>query len=153
MGTPVARKTAHRIRSGTQTVGNVTDSYAVTSLAVQSDQNDATPWELSGDGTTVPTPARISTNADLSQSDDGFYAFKWKFSYMTFGMVSHWLSQFGLTTARTALVTVMTYDATDTAVYLTCTIIKPTFPSDKAQYAIGGYMNVVWEFVGGEIIT
>jgi hypothetical protein len=149
----MARLTGQRLRSGLQVVANVTTSYEIERLAVQSDQFDAVLWSIAGDGTTCPTPARVTTNADLSQSDDGFYTWTWRINYMTFGMVSHWLTQFGLTSARSASVTAMTYNELNAAVYLQALLLKPVFPSQDAQYASGGYSNVMWKFVQGVIIT
>lgn len=149
----MARLTGHRIRSGLQVVGSVTSSYAIENFAKQSDQFDVAAWTIAGEGTTPPQPARVSNNADGSKSDDGFYSWVWRMSYMSFGMMSYFLTQTGLTSARTADVTVMTYNELDVAVYLQCKITRPLMPGPDAQYAIAGYQNVLWRFSNGVIIT
>lgn len=148
----VARSVGHRIRSGTHTVANLTSTYEVSALPVQSDQSPIL-WQVAGEGSTVPTPARVVTQADLSRAADGFYSFQWRFSFMTFGMVSYWLTTYLASGVRSADVTVMTYDATNTAVYLQCLINRPEFPSSEAQISPTGWSNVIWRFTRGVIIT
>jgi hypothetical protein len=146
---PVARLEGQRIRSGTYAAANLTSTYNVVDLALQSDQNDACPWTIDSAGTTPPKPARIVTNGDLSRSADGFYSWQWRMSYMTNLMVSYWLSTFLPGSAQSASVTVLTYDETDTATYWNASLWKPEFPSSDAQYAIGGWGNVIWRFTRG----
>lgn len=153
MGYLVARKTGQRLRSGIQTVGAVDSSYAIESLAVQSDQFDIILWSINASKSQVLSYARQSSNGDGSKSDDGFANWAWAIDFMTFGMVSYWNTRFGLTTARSANVTAMTYDENDTAVFLTAKIYKPVFGGSDAPYAIGGYGPVIWRFGVGIVIT
>ena len=128
---PNARATGHRIRSGTHTSANITSGYAVTSLATQSDMTSGVEWYAPmRDGTSIPRRARIVTAADGTQVADGFYVFEWRFSYFTFGMLSHWFTSFLPSSAESALVSVMAYDDTDTAIYLNCTLLRSHFPGD-----------------------
>lgn len=144
-----ARQTGQRIRSGLQVVANVTSAYAVKSLAVQSDQDDSLPWILAGKLCTWPKPARVVQYMDQSQDADGYYLFQWGFSYMTFGMYSFWRASFLPSGVWSAAVTVMTYDDTDTAVYLQCSINRPTTLTNE----VGGYRDVIFTFSQGVIIT
>lgn len=150
---PVGRKIGQKIITGTVASSSLTDTYLVTAFPVQSDQNDACPWIIDGSGTTTPTAARISTNADLSRSDDGFYSWAWRMVYMTFGMVNYWNTALLPAGAWSAPVTVLTYDENNLAVYLNATIWRPNFPGPDAQYAPGGWGNVIWRFNAGTIIA
>lgn len=150
-GVIVPRKTGHRIKAGTTTVVLLTSTYAITAFPMQSDQPDDALWELAGDPKAIPTPARISSNADGSKSADGFYTFEFRFSYMTFLMVKYWLDTFLAGGVQSAAVTVMAYDETDTAVFLTALLLKPNL--SEATKFTGGYTNVVWRFVLGVVIT
>jgi len=149
---PNARNTGQRIRTGLQTAASMTSTYEVEALPVQSDQTDAEWWTIASDGTTVPRPARLITNADLSVSADGFLEFEWRMSYMTFGMVDYWLTTFLPSSAQDADVTVMTYNERDVAMYVQCRMRKPVFPSADAQIAPGGY-SVIWRFRKGVEVT
>jgi hypothetical protein len=146
---PVARLEGHRLRAGTHAASALTSTYNVEDFPVQSDQNDACPWTIDGAGTTPPKPARIVTNGDLSRSPDGEYTWQWRMSYMTNGMLSYWLATFLPGGVESANVTVMTYDKTDTAMFLTAKLWLSDFPGPDAQYANGGWGNVIWRFVAG----
>ena len=150
---PTMRLIGHRIRAGTHTVVNITSTYEVTALPVQGDM-DTYPieWLPPDDSSTPPVRARIETAADGTRLSDGFYEFQWRFSYMTFGMLTHWLNTFLPSGAESAAVSVMTYDNTNTAVYLNCTLIRPTLPGDAAP-APGGWRDITFRFTGGTIIT
>lgn len=150
-----SRGSDHRLRSGTQAVVDVTTTYAISAITVPSDDvADADFYVVAGDGSECPSPARISQSADGSRSADGFMTFSWRIPYMTFGMVTNFLSASGLTTAQSALVTVMTYTELNSAIFLTATIIRPQFGRyQDAVHAPDGYQNVVWRFVNGVVIT
>lgn len=150
---PTGRKTGQKIISGTVASSALTSSYLVTAFPVQADQNDSCPWIIAGDGTTTPTAARISTNADLSRSPDGFYSFAWRMVYMTFGMTSYWINTLLPGGVWSAPVTVLTYDENDLAVYLQATLWRPNYPGSDAQYMPGGWGNVIWRFNAGTIIA
>lgn len=146
---PVARAEGWRLRSGTHTAANLTSTYNVVDFAMQSDQSHAIPWTIDSAGTTPPKPARIVTNADLSRSADGFYGWQWRISYMTNLMVSYWLTDFLPGGVQSASITALTYNETDAVTYWTATLWKPEFPSSDAQYAAGGWGNVIWRFTRG----
>lgn len=146
---PTARSTGQRIRAGTWTVADLTSTYAITNLPVQGDQDFSTPWILTAALCGTPTPARITTNADLSRSADGFTASRWGFRYLTFDMFEYWDTTFLPGGAWSAPVTIMDYDDTNTAVFYTATLWRPTAPSDKAQYITGGWGNVIYEWTRG----
>ncbi|WP_230690783.1 hypothetical protein, partial [Streptococcus pneumoniae] len=82
---PVARSTGWRIAAGTISAASLTSAYEVAALPIQSDQDFSIPWTLNSALCATPTPARVTTNADLSRSPDGFYAWKWGLDYMSFG--------------------------------------------------------------------
>lgn len=148
-----ARLTGHRIRSGTQTVGNVTSTYAVTAFPIQTDMTHGELWYApDAQGTTIPKRARRSLMADGSARRDGFYEWQWRFRYWTHDMLAYFLTNYLSSGAQSALVTVMTYDETDTAVYLTCTVYRPELPGD-GEAVPGGWKDVIIHFRGGEIIT
>ena len=150
-----SRGTDHRLRSGTQAVVDVTTTYALSAITVPSDElADADFYVVAGDGSECPLPARISQTADGGLSSDGFMTFSWRIPYMTFGMVTNFLAAAGLTSARSAPVTVMTYDEVNQPVFLQAIIVRPQFGrSQDASYAPDGYRNVVWRFVNGIVIT
>ena len=146
---PAARQEGHRLAPGTLTAASLTSTYNVVDLPVQSDMNDACPWAVDATGTTPPTPARVVTNADESRSADGAYSWQWRMPYMTFGALAYWLTTYLPGGVESANVTVMTYTENDVAMYLTAKLWKPEFPSSDAQYAIGGWGNVIWRFKAG----
>lgn len=150
-----SRGTDHRIRTGTQAVVDVTTTYALSAITVPGDDlADADFYVVNGELSQPPLPARTSMNADGSESDDGFYTFDWVFDYFPFGMLTNFLTAAGLTSVRSAVVTVMTYTAeTNAAVYLTCIIHKPRFPGADAQYAKDGFSKVRFRFTNGVVIT
>ena len=146
---PVGRSSGQRIRAGTWTAADLTDTYAVINLPVQSDQDSSCPWILAGALSGTPTPARITQNADLSVSPDGFYSSRFGFRYLTFGMYEYFNGTFIPGGAWSAPVTVMDYDDYNQPFFMTATIIRPKAPSDKAQYITGGWGNVIFDLVKG----
>jgi len=48
---------------------------------------------------------------------------------------------------------VMTYDESDTAVYLTAVIYRPAFDGQNPVAFTGGWRDAVFEFVKGVVIT
>jgi hypothetical protein len=127
----------------------MTDTYAVTNLPIQSDLDSSTPWILSGQLCGTPTPARITTNADLSRSAAGFTSSRWGLKYMTFDMFGYWNATFIPGGAWSAPVTIMDYDDSNQAVFYTATIWRPAAPSDKAQVITGGWAQVIYEWTKG----
>ncbi len=150
-----SRGTDHRLRSGHQVVTDVDSSYAISAITVPSDEiADADFYVVNGEISQPPTPARISQNADGSESDDGFYTFDLVIDYMSFGMITNWNTRAGLTSVRSAPVTVMTYHGeTNAAVFLQCIMHKPRFPGPDALYARDGYAKVRWRCTNGVIVT
>lgn len=146
---PVARSTGWRIASGHISAAALTSAYEVTALPVQSDQDFSTPWTLASRLCQTPTPARVTTNADLSRSPDGFYSWRWGLTYMSFGMTDYWNSTFLPGGAWSAPVTLMDYDENNQAVFYQATLWRPNYPSDKAQYITGGWANVIYDINRG----
>lgn len=148
-----ARLTGHRIRAGTQIVANVTTAYAITAFPAQTDMVNGEQWLAPvAQGTTIPKRARISRLADGTARADGFYTWQWKFSYWTHDMLSYFLTTYLGSGVESALCTVMAYDNTDTAVYLTATVYRPQLPGD-GDAVVGGWRDVIIRFSGGAIIT
>lgn len=147
------RLTGQRLRSGIWTVADLTSTYEIANLTVPNDGfSDAEYWCYSAQGSTPPQPARVSQNADLSMSDDGFYSWTSRMSYVTFDMLPVFLTAAGLTSVRSADVTVMEYTELNIAVFLTARIIKPLFPSADAVMVANGW-SITWRFVRGVVIT
>lgn len=149
-----SRGTDHRLRSGHQTVVNVDSTYAIALITVPSDEiADADFYVVNAEVSQPPQPARISQNADGSASDDGFYTFDLVIDYMTLSMVTNWNTRAGLTSVRSAPVTVMTYTELNSAVFLQCIMHKPKFPGPDAQWWRDGFTKVRWRCTNGVIIT
>jgi hypothetical protein len=146
---PAGRAEGWRIRAGTHAASDLTSTYNVVDFALQSDQSHATPWTIDSAGTTPPKHKRVVQNADESWSPDGTVEWAWRMGYMTNGMLSYWLATLLPAGVYSATVTAMTYDATDNAVFYQALIKRPDFPGPDAQYAIGGWGNVIWRFAGG----
>ena len=146
---PVARAEGWRLRSGTHAASDVSSTYNVVDFTVQADQSHAIPWTIDSAGTTPPKHKRIVQNADESWAADGFAEWSWRMSYMTNGMLSFWLAAFLPAGVKSAAITAMTYDETDTAVFYQALIKRPEFPGPDAQYASGGWGNVIWRFARG----
>lgn len=147
------RQAGQRYRAGIWTVSDLTDDYELSKLSVPSDGIfDEEMWCISSEGSTPPQPARVSSNADGSVSDDGFYTWKSRLSYVTFDAMPILWTALGLTNSRSADVTVMEYNELNVAIFLTAKVIKPTFPSNEAIMLPGGW-SIVLTFVNGEIIT
>ena len=152
---PNPRNTGHRIRAGTYAAAGVTSGYAIESFPVQTDQivDNATmvPW-LAPMKITVPEYGQVYTMVDGSRRPGGFLAFTWEFGYLTFGMVSYWISTVWPSGVYSAAVTVMTYDATDTAVFVQCQAYRPKIPDD-VEWFYAGYQNFKIKFDFGVVTT
>ncbi len=146
---PVSRSTGQRIAAGTLTAASLTSAYAITSLPVQSDQDYSTPWVVDGSLCTTPTPARVTSNGDLSRSPDGFTAWRIGFTYMSFGMTDYWNDTFLPGSVWSAPITIMDYDENNQAVFYTATLYRNNYPSDKAQYIVGGWGRVIFDIEAG----
>lgn len=147
------RLTKQRIRAGIWTVADMTDDYEIGKLTVPNDGYfDESYWCYSVEGSTPPQPARISDNADGSQSDDGFYNWQSRLPYVTFDALPILWTALGLTNARSADVTVMEYTELNVPVFLTAKVRKPTFPSNEAIAVPNGW-SITLVFKTGEIIT
>lgn len=143
---PVPRLTGHRLRSGLWTADDLTDTYAISALPVQTDQGFL-PWVVNGQETLPPTPARITTNADLSKSPDGFYAWAWAMDMFSFEMLDYWLDTFLPDDVDSAEVSGMTYDERENPFYFQALINRPR-PGTGLSYLPGGWA-VVWQFTRG----
>jgi hypothetical protein len=151
---PVARSEGHRWRKGIWTVSDLTSAYALTAFPLQSDQGSV-PWTAPvADILSVPEFGLISQVLSGEDSPQGFYRFTWSFDFWTFGMMSYVRTTFFDPFKRSASATVMTYDDTNTAVFLTCIAHRPKFNgSDKLAALAGGYENVTLQFDFGQVIT
>lgn len=135
------------------TSAGVPVAYAVESIALQSDQDFSTPWEINSWKSDFLELPSVFNAADQSKRAMGGIKFKWVFDYMTIGMLSYWLTNFlpGLsftTGLQSAYVTVLTYTSTDQPVYIQAQIYTP---SKTPQ--VGGYTDVTFQFEGGVIVT
>lgn len=149
----MSANTDHKLVLGTLTVGDMAGEDSIKDWATQSDMSAAVRW-LSPDTTfDAPRRPRFSTMADGKKRSDGFYAWQWVFSYWTRGMMSYVLSTFFASDEASVAVTVKTYDATDTAVYLTATLDNPVAAGGLVASRAGGYTNVVLNFTIGTVIT
>lgn len=146
---PVGRQTGHRLRSGLWLPTDVDSSYAVSALPVQTDMGLLPLWGINAQESDPPKYARITTNADLSQSGDGFLTFSWVFSFMTFLMLDAWFDSFLPSGIQSAPVTVMTYDETEVARFIQATLLRTVFPSQEARAVPSGWGGVKWTFVLG----
>ena len=146
-----ARLIGHRIRSGHfASASSITSTYEITAIATQTDQRGDTPWTApAAEGTTPPRPAEFITALDESVVANGYYAWQWVFSYMTFDMYQYWMTTFCDTNAWYGDVTVMTYSEFDVAIYLKAKMKRP----QNLAIAMGGYRDITFLFTHGEVIT
>jgi hypothetical protein len=155
---PATRQTGHRLYYTWVSKTLVTSTYAITSWTPQGDQyvnsNIMVPW-LAPKEITVPEKSRITTMADGSIRADGYYKFTWTFDYWTFGMMTYFLNTFNLGSPIYSVpVTVMTYDPTDTAVFLQCYVARPVIIGGQdVEWHWAGYKNVKLNFTVGTVIT
>lgn len=138
--------TGHRIASGTIAKASLTTTYLLSALTKQSDQT-VIEWVVNS---TPPVKQRVRRAISGKDSRDGFYRFTWTFSIMSYGMYSYFISQF-LSGVESAAVTVLTYDATNTAKYYQCTLHRPS--EDSLDLVAIGARPVVFEFTHGVDIT
>ena len=106
-------------------------------------------------GTTRPVPARVTMNADLSQSFDGFYTWEWYFRYWltselaqiltdAFGGVNFYNVGFVPVTVQTWMV--------DDYVAFHANLLTPVW-GQQYQTEDGGYGDVRLRFTKGVIIS
>lgn len=145
------RGTGHKISAGTLTVAGMAGVTAITSFSLQSDQvGGFPPWTAPR----VTLPSRHTQRAfTLSgkQVGLGYRSLEWSFDFWTFGMMDYWLDTFlasGGTRIYSNLVTILSYDETNTAEYLTCTLHFPEF--EQVHY---GWKNINFKFTMGAVIT
>jgi hypothetical protein len=149
---PAARNEGHSIQAGLQTVASFNSTHEVQNFAVQSDQRPIE-WAIDSELSVPPRPARITANADLSRSSDGFFSATLGMTYITNGMLSYLLSTFFAGSAETSESTIKTFDEADTAIYLQGLLIRPNVEDGSLEYAGGGWRNVLLRFVRGTVIT
>ena len=132
-------------------------AYNIENFPYQSDQtNPGLGWtEPHRELTQRPTPARVTQNADLSQTADGFYTFQWGFAYWTTGQLAYLLNTaFGGANGYALLsipVTVQTY-ADSGYVAFRALLARPIWGT-SFRTQDGGYENVVLKFARGVVIT
>lgn len=150
------RNDDHRLRAGTYTSASITPTYAIINWAVQSDQvidnQTAIPW--AGPFQSIPPEyARIAIAADLSARQDGYlHGVLGLFRFWTFGMMSYLISQIFPAGIYSAAVSMMLYDATETAVYLNATMHRPVIGQDF-EPEIGGWKNIKLRYEAGSITS
>lgn len=149
------RQTGHQIRAGTFTSAGMGSTYAISGFPNQSDQivdnQIQVPWVAPSE-IAVPEYARAVIYADGSQRADGFLGWTWQFSYWTFGMFSYWLTTFWPSGVYSAAVTVMVYDATDTAIYVNAQAYRPVI-GQSLDWAVAGYTNIKVKFGFGKVTS
>lgn len=153
---PNARGDAPRLRAGTVVVASITSTYAITNWTVQNDQKQGAvtivEW-LAPYQALPPEYDRIALALDGTARPDGFmHGIFGPFSYWTFGMMDYFLDTYLSTTAYSALVSMMVYDITDTAIYLNSTIYRP-IPGQDMEPAVGGWKNIRVRWGIGTVIT
>lgn len=148
------RTTSVIIATGTLASQALIDAEdTIENFPVQSDMgNGRVQWGAPfAEGTTVPEPAQIRKALNFRAVGAGHYQFQMTFSYWTFDMMDYFLDTF-LTTSgsrvRSKACSVRTYDETNTAIYLNCTMNYPV-----ANPQMGGWQDVVIQFDGGSLVT
>lgn len=150
----MSRNTGHKLAAGTLTVVAMGSEPEIKAWTKQSDQSAAIPWTSPETTFDAPRRPRFSVMADGSKRSDGFYAWQWAFSFWTHDMLGYVLTTFFPNDEASVAVTVLAYDATDTAVYLTATLDNPVASGGLiALRGAGGYSNVVLNFTMGTVIT
>lgn len=149
---PTVQSRDYRIKSGIQTVGAMDTTTKITAFATQTDQG-AVPWLAPDVYQSDPARAsKVVVALDMTAAASGFQAFEWVFSYLTNDMLGYWHTTFLASTAQSGIVTVKTYDDTDTAVHLTCTLLRPQAGVHMTS-AWAGWQNVRIRLVKGVVIT
>lgn len=150
------RNDDHRLRAGTYTSTGITSTYCIRDFPVQSDQtvDNQTAYPWAGPFQCLPPErARVVMTADGGQARDGFWrGILGPFSFWTFGMMSYVLSQIFPAGIDQALVSMMLYDATETAVYLNATLHRPIVGQDF-EPEIGGWKNIRLRYEAGSITS
>lgn len=150
---PNARGEGHRWIAGTVTSSTLTSTYAIANWPNQTDQlaNNVVyvAWTPPV-GIVAPEYSRIARMADGSQRGDGFLKFTWEFSYLTFGMYAYILSNI-FASKYSAKCTVMTYDPSNSAVFINATAYRPDIRNLSGIY--GGYQDVKFDFDYGVLTS
>lgn len=132
-------------------------SYLLENLPIQSDQtNPGLGWtEPVRDLTKRLVPARITKNADLSASADGFFQLDWAFPFWTFGQMQYLLdTAFGGANVYGVMslpVTLQTFVETN-YVAAHALLARPVWGQDF-QTEDSGYRSIVLRFSRGVIIS
>lgn len=152
---PNPRNTAHQIRAGTFNSSGMGSTYQITNFTVQSDQIvDNAPlvaWQAPLQ-IVVPEYADVPQYADGSRRPRGYLKWTWSFSYWTFGMLGYWLTTFWPAGVYSAPVTVLVYDATDSAIYVNAMVYRPVI-GKALEWSVGGYANVKVDFDFGKLTS
>lgn len=131
--------------------------YLIENFPIQSDQtNPGLGWtEPVRDLTKRLVPARITKNADLSISSDGFFQLDWAFQYWTFGQMGYLLdTAFGGANVYGLMsipVTLQTFVETGYAA-AHALLARPVWGQDY-QTEDNGYRSIVLHFSRGVIIS
>lgn len=166
---PTARSTGHRLMPGTAAnAAAVTSGYDIqaaagwaTTYGIATDQRSPIgstkpvliPWLAPiAAPDSVPLLSQYTTNLDGSMRGDGFYVVSWTISYWTFGMYAVFLANFAASGELSMAVSLMTYNASNAAVYLTAKLDTPR-PGVHMEPEVAGWKNIKLNFHDGTIIT
>jgi len=150
---PTLRLIGHKISAGHVTVSAMGSVVTIMNLTRQTDMAAYNRWlPPNASKSTIPAPAQVATSLANTRTAEGFYTWSWVFDYMTHDMFGYWRTTFLPSGAWSANVTVLTYDDTDTAVYLQAVMARPVVGSGLTVSA-GGYTDVTFNFTQGVIIT
>lgn len=142
------------IFAGHISVATLDTKTLVKNLPDQADQNFYQ-WYIDVWQSAIPQPAELVRVESGAILPNGYYGWTWVFPVMTFAMYNYFKVQFlGSTTARYGNVTVKDFDEDNTAVYLQAVMLKPDEQGlKKLRDVTGGYEDVTWTFIKGEVIT
>lgn len=142
---PNARNDGQRLRLGTFTSSGITSAYTIRDFANVADQlqdnQPIVPW-AGPYQCEPPEYARIWIAADGTQRQDGFlHGVLGPFSLWTFGMTNFMLATYWPGGVYSSLVSMMLFDATDTAIFLNATAYRPVIGQDF-EPVYSGWQNV-----------
>lgn len=141
----------YRITTGTKTVAQMTDTYAIESLPAQDDARGGAKWHRPNTLADVVQPAAIEQALDGSQADYGGVVVLWELPWLSPKMIDY-LYENIFSSGRSATVTIRTWDRL-TAEWrvLNCTALWPTPDTINGLRNIGGgFAAFPIRFINGE---
>ena len=146
---PSLPNTGHKLAAGTLDVAGMGAVDPITSWAKVSDQFHD--WLAPADQSVPETAVYIET-LEGGVREHGYRRLDWQFSLWTPGQMEYLYDTFLASGVQTAPVTILTYDATEDAVYLNCILHRPTLA--KGTLIRQDYLyDVILRFTGGVVIT